>query len=136
MIKRPQVSDEIILAAANKIAAELECDAEQIAEVYCYGMDGFELGKELDRIGWDICAQDVETLDCMGYQVGVEHEAVCKKWFKDNDIQPPLPIGTNITKGVINGICEYSAGRYLVKENGCTEDGRHLLVKFEDAVAV
>ncbi len=28
-----------------------------------------------------------------------------------------------------------AAARYIVKENGCTQDGRFLLVKFEDAVA-
>lgn len=56
-----------------------------------------------------------------------------KKWFSENDIQPPLPIGTRIKQGVIAGIYEHGPAMYLVKEDGCTKDGRHLIIKFENA---
>ena len=40
------------------------------------------------------------------------------------------------TRGEITGISEYDGATYLVRENGCTDEGRRLLVRFEDARAL
>ncbi len=134
---RPEITDEMILEAAKQVAEKLNGDPKSIAANYCHPMDGYQLGRELDRwCGWDLTMSDVEELDCMSSIVDSMHREAEKKWFAENDIQPPLPLGTTIKEGVITGICEHSAARYLVKENGCTRDGRWLLIKFEDAVSV
>lgn len=59
-----------------------------------------------------------------------------KKWVLDNNIQPPHAIGTRITRGVIAGVSQHDPAAYLVKEDGCTNPHRHLLVNFEDADTV
>ena len=135
-MERPKVTKEMILEAATKIAANLEGDAETIAEYYEHPMDGYQLAKELDRNAyWDLTMSDVEELDGMSSIVERLHSEAEKKWFSENDIQPPLPIGAVIKQGVIDGVYEHAAARYKVKETGCTQEGRFLLVKFVDAVA-
>jgi hypothetical protein len=37
---------------------------------------------------------------------------------------------------VIAGVCEYEGATYLIKEDGCKQEGRHMLIKFEDVVLV
>lgn len=58
-----------------------------------------------------------------------------KAWAKEHEPQPPLPIATRIKQGVIVGIYDYDPASYRVKEDGCTNDSRSLLIKFEDAAA-
>lgn len=134
---RPTISKEIVMEAAEKIAKQIENgNAEHIADCYRPYMDGYKLAKALDiKYSWDCCLDDAEKLDNMGFLISRSLEEAEKKWAEENNIQPPLPIGTMINKGVIVGIYEYSSARYLVKENGCDEDGRHLVIKFEDAIA-
>ncbi len=136
-MKRPTITQEMILEAAKKVAANLDdADAETIAEHYRHPMDGYELARELDRYAdWDLTMPDVEELDCLSSIVSDLHHQAEKKWVRENDIQPPLPIGTRIEQGVIHSVCDYSAAKYRVKEDGCTQDGRFLLIRFEDAVA-
>lgn len=135
-MERPKVTKEMIIEAATKIAEHLDGDAETIAEYYDHPMDGYQLAKELDRNAyWDLTMSDVEELDGMSSIVERLHSEAEKKWFAENNIQPPLPVGTTIKQGVIVDIYKHAAARYSVKENGCTKDGRFLLVKFEDAVA-
>lgn len=133
---RPKITKEMVIEAAKKIAEKLEGDAEAIAKHYRHPMDGYELARELDRYeGWDLTMPDVEELDCLSSIVSDLHRQAEKKWVRENDIQPPLPIGTRIEHGVIHSVCDYSAAKYRVKEDGCTQDGRFLLIRFEDAVA-
>jgi malic enzyme len=133
---RPKITKEMVFEAAKEIAEKLDGDAETIAEHYRHPMDGYELARELDRYaGWDFTMPDVEELDCMSSIVSGLHREAEKKWAAETDIQPPLPIGTRIKEGVIDSVCNHSAARYRVKENGCTNEGRFLLIRFEDAVA-
>src|SRR5574343_2074500 len=82
----------------------------------------------------NIATDDVIALDNMNKEVREMHRKACIAWAKDNDIQPPFPIGTMTTKGEITGISEYHAASYLVKENGQKNETRRLIVKFEDAI--
>lgn len=137
---RPKATREIILHAAAKAANELGWpagSAEDIADAYMYrGPDGFRIAKELDRNCGQLTAGDVDTLDGMHWEVYDAVFKLEKAWVEENNIQPPLEIGTEIKEGVITGIYEHQPAYYTVKEHGCTHDGRSLLIKFEDAQEV
>lgn len=108
--------------------------ADDIANEWYSGMDGYQLAKDLDTgCGWSITAQDVEDLDNIDSVVRDAEEQARKAWVAEWDVKPPLPVGTQITQGQIIRISEYNAARYEVKERGCTQEHRFLLVKFEDA---
>lgn len=138
-IERPKISHEMIAQTVQKLAAENGWDADHAADVakeYRPYMDGYELAKELEsRHYWDISVMDVDALDCMDSEVREIHRAACAVWVKENDIQPPLPIGTMTTRGEITGIYEHNAAYYQIRENGETNDSRRLIVRFEDARA-
>lgn len=132
-MKRPTVTHEMVLYAARVIGGAIgEEWAEEIAEQYSPHMDGYQLARAIDHYG-DLSMHDVEELDRIPHLVDEALRTAEKQWAVENNITPKLPVGTVISHGVIAGVCEYSAARYLVKEHGCTKSGRYLLVKFEDA---
>lgn len=137
---RPTATRETILQVASDVALSLgeSADgAEDIADAYMgYGPCGFRIAKELDRDGWHLTSEFVNTLDGMCLDVSLAVAELEKAWAEENGIQPPLEIGTEIKEGVIAGIYEHQPAYYLVKEHGCTNDSRHLLIKFEDAQEV
>ncbi|NLY16606.1 MAG: hypothetical protein GXZ05_09560 [Gammaproteobacteria bacterium] len=134
---RPKVTRAIILKVAAETARELrwpEDSAECIADAYVgYGPDGFRIAKELDRDGWDLHEDDIEVFGGMRWKINHIALELEKAWVEENNIQPPLEIGAEIAEGIITGICKNPPGRYEVREHGCTDDNRRLLVKFEDA---
>ncbi|WP_422444153.1 hypothetical protein [Endozoicomonas sp. ALB091] len=146
-MKRPEVTPEIIMKAAEKTAAEtsnlsLEEKAElanAIVQVYRTYMNGFDLAKALDRNGWDdIDTMFVEDIDAMGFNVDTIHKEVCFAWVKENNIQPPFEIGTTLDIGVITGISDHMPAYFEVKLTGHDDakDGySRRLLKFEDAVS-
>lgn len=138
-MERPKVTKDMIVEAANKLAAYNGWDADQaadIARVYHIHMDGYELAKGLEEsCSWRISVMDVDALDGMDTEVRELHRAACKVWSQEHNIQPPLPIGTMTTKGEITGIYEHDAACYLIREIGETSDSRKLIVRFEDASA-
>jgi len=133
---RPRVTDDMILEAAKQVAARLDGNAEDIAQQYRHPMDGYELAKELERwCSWDVQRSDIDELDSMEYLVRDLHEKAEKQWVAENGITPALAIGAKIKRGTICGVDDHRAAYYLVKENGCTQEGRYLLLKFEVAEA-
>ena len=143
---RPTITDEMILEAAMKVVPQvigrnaapedIANAAESIVRVYNYPMDGYELAKELDsREYWDIKRDDVDQLDAMDTIVDRALREAEKAWFAATPVEPPFPVGTRITCGVIAGIYEYQPAYYRVKEDGCQNPTRFLLVKFENAKA-
>jgi len=140
-MKRPKVTKEIVSAAAVDFCARnawTEQQAEDLAEAYSDGifMDGYKLGKALDAdYYWDMDAQTVDALDGFDSIVREAHKKVCIAWARDNNIQPPLPVGAITTKGVIAGVYEHDAACYRIKEPGEKNDTRFLIVRFEDACA-
>ena len=142
---RPTATPEIIAEAAKKVAKSMGADprdlaewAEGIAEAYSNGnrVDGFEIAKVLDAQGWNLDANDVTELNDLHDHVKMAVDRLCKAWVEENDIQPPFEAGTAIKQGVIAGVYGHKPAYYMVKEHGCTNDNRHLLVKFEDAKPV
>jgi hypothetical protein len=112
--------------------------ASDIASEYHFGIDGYQLAKALERDHYwpELGLQDAEDLDGVSTVVRDAEELERKAWAAEWSIKPSLPIGTQIKQGVIAGVYGYGVARYIVKENGCTQDGRHLIVKFEDAQEV
>lgn len=137
MTKRPTVTPKMILEAAKIVASRIDngIDAEDIAAVYSSYDCGYKLAKKLERrYGYaDLSSQDVADLDSITSEVRCLLRTAVKAWFEQNNPQPPFPIGTTIKQGVIAGIFEHGYAEYLVKESGCTDDTRHLIIKFEDA---
>lgn len=139
-MNRPKITEEMIFEAALQVAKKLSGDEESaktIAQYYCHPMDGYSLARELDHYaGWDFTMSEVEELDAMSSIIDQLQREAEKKWATENAIQPPLPIGTRIKQGIIHHVSEYNVARYCVKEDTCTQKGRYLLIKFEDAVAI
>tara|TARA_R110000772_G_scaffold118792_2_gene224576 strand:- start:107 stop:535 length:429 start_codon:yes stop_codon:yes gene_type:complete len=142
MQKRPPITPEMIRQVTNKIAEKHEMgDPDVLADNYRYPMNGMELAITLARReGWDYgCELDeelIEDFDAIDMDVAALHKVAVKKWFEENDIQPPLPIGTQIKQGQIDGIDEYGIARFKVKRPEDEGKQRWLLVNFEDAEAV
>ena len=136
-MSRPTITQEMKLAAAMQVAKNLvDGDAEVIASAYSYPMDGYQLARELDdRHYWSISASDVDELDAMDALVRQELERAEKEWAEREAITPKLAVGTAIKRGVVAGVSEHSPARYRVKEHGCQQNGRFLLIRFEDAEA-
>ena len=138
-MERPKVTPEMVSEAATKLATANGWDTDQasdVASAYSRYMDGYQLAKELERKhGWLITAPDVEALDCMDSDVREILKHACMEWARENDIQPPLPVGTMTTLGKITGLYKYEAACYEVLEPGCTEPSRRRIVRYEDACA-
>lgn len=139
-MKRPEITKEVIVAGVRSMGGGCSWNDEQVEDIanqYTAWGDGYSLAKSLDmQCGWDISSGDVDDLDGVDCAVKEAHRKVCAQWVIDNNIQPPLPIGTMTTIGEITGVVEYEPATYYVKETGCTNENRRRFVKFEDAKAV
>ena len=156
MSGRPKFSSEIAKIAAAEIVSRLigaghfgEDDRDRcVSDLAKYGRqhaDGYEIGKALDNNAWWDCDfQMVEILDGYGSAVYRAIECAEKAWAERVKPQPRLPVGTRVSlprgrSGVITGIYEYGAAKYLVKVDGEAAakpptNSRQIL-NFEDAVA-
>ena len=135
-ITRPDPSDACVLAAAVKVAARVDGDADDIADSFELNDDGYELAKKLeDDHMWDITADMVSDLDEMGHHVETLYKKELAQWMIDDNIQPPFENGDKIKQGTIAGIYDHTPACFLVKANGCTNPNSHSIIKFEDAFA-
>lgn len=144
---RPEITDDMILEAAKAMVEKLggDADAETLANAYHPGMDGFDLAKELDKsYGWDVTRAEMEMLDEMDTLVDRAHLAACRKWFEENNIQPPYPVGAHVQyrPGATGTIADtytangYRVGYYLIDPDERRPGGGRPLVKFEDVEPV
>lgn len=154
---RPKTAtEEIKTAAATEVAQELlKCghleDSElgqaikDLCNMSCND-DGYEIAKELDdRYYWDCRMEMVDVLDGYGWAVRKRIEAAEKSWAEDNNITPPIPVGSRVTmerrgeSGTITGVYEYGAAKYLIAidgDKGAKEPTRRRsIVNFEDVIA-
>ena len=135
---RPKLTRDLIAATATAFCESNGWDADQaedLARVCRHAhMDGYELAKELDNVcGWMPTAQDVEELDNFGCDVREAHRQACISWARDNNIKPPLPVGTMTTLGEITGVYAYDGACYEIRLTGDTDPPRRRIVRFEDA---
>jgi hypothetical protein len=61
-----------------------------------FDLDGFTLGKEFEKNGYDICALIVEDLDVIQYSYNDLMRDQIIEWVKENDVQLGLEVGTKI----------------------------------------
>jgi hypothetical protein len=136
--RRPKVTEETIRRAVQKMAKRHRWSDQEVDDIVnCFDQydDGYELAKKLEsECCWGITAMLVEDLDCVSSEVDREHRQDCIEWAKANDIQPPLPVGTQITQGLITGINSYSPATYEVQRPNDPPTTK-ALVRFEDARA-
>ena len=135
---RPKVTKELIAATAAALCEREGWDADQAADLarVCRhtSQDGYELAKELDSLcGWMPTAQDVETLDSFASELREAHRKACIAWARDNNVQPPLPVGAMTTQGEITGIYAHDGACYEIRKPGDTDPTRRYIVRFEDA---
>lgn len=133
--KRPIITKEQIAQAVEKYVLGMQFSAAEFAIEYRYGLDSYELAKVLEEnCRCDFQRSDLDEIeDLIGHVENAQRELV-KEWFTSNDIQPPYPIGSILTKGEITGIYKYEPAYFEVKESGQLDQSRRLLVRFEDAV--
>lgn len=115
--------------------------AEHICEELYAGANGYDLAKALDNNHyWQISVQDVEDLDGVETAVRQALREARKQWALEWNIQPPHQNGTRVKfrhgTGVIAGVSDFDGATYLVKKDGCTQEGQFSLVPFEEAVAL
>jgi hypothetical protein len=99
-------------------------------------MDGYELARELENeCCWSPTAHDVETLDDLSSELREALRQARIAWARDNNVQPPLPVGTITTQGEITGIYAHDGACYEIRKTGDTDPTRRYIVRFEDARA-
>lgn len=135
---RPKVTKELIAATAAifcKREGWDEDQADDLASVCRHtSQDGYELAKELDSLcGWMPSAQDVETLDNFSSDLREAHRLACIAWARNNNVQPPLPVGAMTTQGEITGIYSHDGACYEIRKPGDANATRRYIVRFEDA---
>ncbi len=134
---RPKLTQEMILTIATTLCIEHSWPvdgAEDLAEEWRPTIDAYELAKALEgRRCWAIEYDMLEHLDTMSDRCRSAQRDAEKEWVKQYNIKPPLPIGARIQQGTIAAVSTYSPAAYEVKENGCVQEGRYLIIKFEDA---
>lgn len=136
-MERPKLTKELIAATAAAFCESNEWGAGQASDLVrvcpSMHMDGYELAKELDSVcGWMPTAQDVETLDNFGFALREALRLECLSWARDNNVLPPLPVGSLTTMGEITGIYEYDGACYEIRKYGDTDPNRRHIVRFED----
>lgn len=135
--KRPKPTAEQLTAAFYEVADNINVDAHHLAAAYIPGMDGYELGKTLERVYREvITAEKVGELDELDFYYSDLRRQLDGDWVRANNVRPPLPAGADIGKGIIAGVYDHHPAYYYVKEHGDEHSSRHLLFKFEDAVSM
>ncbi|WP_072669770.1 hypothetical protein [Vibrio injensis] len=151
---RPELTDDIKKAGALKAVSSMQNSiddddikyfAKDIANFYEYGIDPYELAKNMDVYGlcWDVDLSFVEDMEVVDRCIRAELDNAIKEWFETYKPVPPFEIGTelevyslstDIHGGFVDGICQHSPATYLVKMHDRAEDDTsRRLVKFEDA---
>lgn len=137
--KRPEITDEIVRAAAIELLNEFNEDAsgaDDIVRHYAHWMDGYRLAKEMDtQCYWDVDESTVEMLGSLPNKVECLLEQAKKTWADTHNIQPKLAAGTVIKRGIIVDVYQHAAASYKVKKHGEARANVFLIVAFEEAEA-
>lgn len=102
-MKRPELTQEIILFGINELMDEYpnefegindDYDKKKLAKVYRSYYDGYELMKEMEyAANWEGHLELANTLDHLSIYVDSAYKKYLAQWVKDNNIQPPYPVG-------------------------------------------
>lgn len=147
-------SDGAKLYAAQETIAELnrwqgnafeQSDANHLAKCAELHQNGYDLAKELDRrFGWDIDAEIVEVLDGHSRTLEQFRNKDLQAWVDKNKIEPPIPLFTRVKSlgfgrkisGTIKGIYESRPCSYKVKEDGCENETRYVILWWDEVEAL
>lgn len=144
---RPRMDMPVKLAAARKFLADKgesidigyskdECSehiAKDLANAYSSNDSGYEMALRLNSDGWAVDRDLMDELDEFDWFAQDELKTAILKWIADNDVKPKLKPGDSTKYGIVDSVYDYMPACYMIKENGCTVSGRHLIVRFEDA---
>lgn len=136
---RPTIA-RMAIADAAAVAAEqfgTPENARDIIESYSKGDDGLAVVEELNRRHyWSISRHDMDVFDEFVDAVEARQRDAEHFWGLLFELTPPLPVGTCLSTGVIDGICTHTPATYLVISPGHNDvrDGySRRLIRFENA---
>ncbi len=155
-MKRPEFTKQIIIEAAHVTANDIcnirNCEkgkyAQAIIKTFWSHMDGYELAKVVEGEGLRVTRDMIDDLDMMQHNVQDIYKRICWQWVKENDIQPPYPVGTKVKDtrfgdiGTIDSVSEHHPAAYCVKpdddEINDDEINGHMryVINFEDVEPV
>lgn len=100
-MNRPTEQDENVLRRAAKRLADdyvKEFDPRDIFRALKSGisLDGYELGKELEQLGYDVDARIVEALDNVCHLIGEEKDRAVAEWVKKENITLAFESGATV----------------------------------------
>ncbi|WP_070964834.1 hypothetical protein [Vibrio sonorensis] len=96
---------------------------------YC---DGYEMAKDLERDGWPCDRDWIDELECIGNYIDQALRKAVEGWVNEHQPEPPYPVGTFISEGLITDIDEVGSARFRVAVKGEAPNTRRL-VDFENA---
>ena len=148
-------SDAAKLAAAKATITELNRyqgndfndhdDANALAKCGDMHKNGYELAKELEsRHFWDIDAEIVDILDGHSRTLEQHRNKDVQAWADENNIEPPIPLFTRVKRvgfgrsitGTIKGIYDSRPCSYKVKEDGCENETRYVILWWDEVEAL
>ena len=123
-----------------------------IEEFYLYDAPEDMINTLIRDYSWDFTHELWDNIQYFDFFVREKIKEKEEQWVKDNNIEPPFPVGARVrlpshykeTTGVIDRIYEYEPARYCVltakqveynkqmEQQGKTERQGGYLVKFED----
>jgi succinate-semialdehyde dehydrogenase/glutarate-semialdehyde dehydrogenase len=118
--------EELFGPVAAVIEASSDREALRLANLSRYGLGGAIFSRNFER---------AKAIAIEEFEAGM---VFVNDYVRSDALIPFGGIkdsGMGIKEGVIEGIYEHQPAYYRVKENGCTQDKRWLLIRFEDAVA-
>ncbi len=144
---RPEFTDEMYIILAEMVAKEylnitepnedeIDCIAAIIED---YGAeDGFQIGKEMEREGFDIDANIVANLDCIYNDKQDMLYDEIEKWVISDNILPKYSVGNKIlcevfgkeTEGEIVKINKKQA--YYNVKTATSKENSSYVINFED----
>lgn len=86
-----------VLAWLGEDAGDEESVKKDLLKATGWCLDGYEISKDLDQIGWDPDAELVEIMDGFSFKVFEAHRNALKEWVIANNVTLSLRVGTIVT---------------------------------------
>lgn len=145
----PEMRHHAASLLVDELGPETEAEKERMITALslcpAWYRNGYEMAKWLESNHyWEPDAQMVETLDSFRHMVDSQIEKAQEQWVIDNNIKPPLPLGTRVAiasvyrgteHGTLAHLFKYGPAKYSVKMDGDTSGGFRI-VNYEDAIPI
>ncbi len=148
---RPTFNEQMAAELAPFVANILNCETphdegtlKSIAKAlrYHHSDDGFQLGKEMEDLGYDVDVDTVDSLDMVSDEARSILKKHIQKWVFENKISLPVSEGKEVSlkrminkksTGIVVGFYEDTA-QYKIRIEGQSDTG-HYVVNCEDITA-